>query len=132
MLTSHIWVESFEAENDLSAKQFYAVEGTATNGGKVDVCDAAADRAIGILINKPKAGEMAEVGIMGIFEAVSDGSGTAIAAWDYVGTNASGKLVKKATADYGVLGQALDASSADGTRIRVMIAPINWFRTAGG
>ena len=38
------WDESFRAENDLSAKQYYAVEYSGVD--QVDVADAAADRAI--------------------------------------------------------------------------------------
>jgi hypothetical protein len=124
------WDESFKAAADLTAKQFYAVEYTAVD--TVNVTNAATDRAIGILQNKPAANQAAQVRLQGISKAVSDGSGTAIAAGDLVGPNASGKLVKKATADYSVLGIALDASSANGTIIRVLMIPINWFRTAAG
>lgn len=125
-----VWQESFKAENDLSTKQYYAVEYSGVD--QIDVIDAAADRAIGILMNKPKAGEAAEVCLLGKCQAITDGSGTSIGAGDYVGPNGSGKLVKKATADYSVIGIAMDASSADGTIIRVLLMPVNFFRTAGG
>jgi hypothetical protein len=125
-----VWDESYKAENDLSAKQYYLVEYSGVD--QVDVCDAAADRAVGVLQNKPAANQGAQVRLLGISMVVSDGSGTAIAAGDYVGSNSSGKAVKKATADYSVVGIAMDASSADGTVIRVLMIPINWFRMSGG
>ena len=70
--------------------------------------------------------------ILGIAPVVSDGSGTAIAVGDYVGPSSAGKAIKKATADNSVAGIALDASSADGTVIRVLLLPGAFFRTAGG
>ena len=122
---------SFKAAADQSAKQYYLVELSAAN--TVAVCDAAADRVIGVLMNKPAAaGQAADVRILGVAPVVSDGSGTAIAAGDYVGPNSSGKAVKKATADYSVAGLALAASSADGTVIPVLLLPGAFFRTAGG
>lgn len=122
--------ESFKAGADQSTKQYYLVKQSAAN--TVAVCSGATDRAIGVLRNKPKANEAATVRITGIAEVITDGSGTAIAAGDYVGPNSSGKAVKKATADYNVCGQALDASSTDGAIIRILLTPGAWFRTAGG
>ncbi len=122
---------TFKAAADQSAKQYYFVELSAAD--TVAVCDAAADRSIGVLMNKPgAAGQAADVRIMGIAPVVSDGSGTAIAVGDYVGPSAAGKAVKKATADNSVGGMALDASSADGTVIRVLLFLGAFFRTAGG
>lgn len=112
---------SAKAENDLSAKQYYAVEFSAAD--QVDVCDNAADKPVGILQNKPQAGEAAQVRVAGISRAISDGSGTAIAVDDWVGTDANGKMIKKATDKNFAIGRALDASSADGTIIRVLIQP---------
>ena len=125
-----IFDHSFKAENDLSAKQYYLVEYSGVD--QVDVCDAAADRAIGVLQNEPAANQGATVRLMGISMVVSDGSGTAIVAGDYLGPNSSGKAVKKATADYSAIGIAMDASTTDGAVIRVLMIPINWFRTSGG
>lgn len=132
MTTQSAWVydESFKAAADLSAKQYYAVELTAAD--TVDAAGAAADTIIGVLMNKPKLGQAATVRCLGIAPCVSDGSGTAIAVGDRVGPNSSGKMVKKATADYAVAGIAMDASSADGTVIRVFLTPGAYFRSAGG
>ena len=122
---------TFKAAADLSAKQYFLVKYSAAD--TVALCGAAADRAFGVLMNKPAAaGLAADVRVLGIAPVVTDGSGTSIAVGDYVGPNSAGKAVKKATADYSVAGIALDASSADGTVIRVLLLPGAFFRTAGG
>lgn len=118
---------SMKANADLSAKQFFCVEMTAAD--TCDLVNAATDRVLGILQNKPKSSEAAQVRCLGVSKAVSDGSGTAIAVGDYVGADANGRLIKKGTADNAVLGLAMDASSASGTVIRVLIIPLSFFRT---
>lgn len=117
--SSLVYTESFKAENDLSAKQYYAMEQSAD--GQVDLCDNAGDAVIGILQNDPKANQAAAVAIAGRTKWVSDGSGTSIAVGDTVGTDASGKCVKKTAADDLVAGRAAAASSADGTVIDVFL-----------
>lgn len=116
------------AAADLSAKQFYAVKltGTARN---VNLCAAVTDVGYGILRNKPTSGAAANVRRLGRSQAVSDGSGTAIAPGDKVGPNASGKLVKVTTVDRPVIGTALSASSADGIIIDVDLTPNAVYRT---
>ncbi|TXH52456.1 MAG: DUF2190 family protein [Desulfurellales bacterium] len=131
MKSSFVYDESFRATADYSTKQYYAMKLGAED--YVTLAAAATDRCVGVLQNKPAAaGRGANVRILGITQAISDGSGTAIAVGDYVGPNSSGKMVKKATADYNAMGLALQASSADGTIIRVLLMPGAWFRTAGG
>lgn len=114
-----VWDESFKATADLSSYQFYAVELTAKD--TVGLCNNAGDRVIGILQNKPKQYEAAVVRMLGKSKWVSDGSGTAIAAGDTVGTDSGGKAVKK-TADAALVGGiSNDASSADGIVIEVFL-----------
>ena len=126
-----VFDHSFKAAADQSAKQYYFLKYSAAD--TVALCAAATDRAIGVLMNKPAAaGQAADVRILGIAPVVSDGSGTAIAVGDYVGPSRAGKAVKKATADNNLAGIALDASSADGTVIRVLLTPGAFFRSAGG
>lgn len=122
-----VYDESFKAAADLSAKQYFLVELTAED--TVGLINAATDRVIGVLQNKPKLDEAAQVRILGISKVVSDGT-TAIAVGDYVGPNASGKAIKKATADNVVAGIALKASDADGDVIPVLLTPGAFFRTA--
>lgn len=114
------------AAADLSAKQFYAVK---ISGANVALCAAVTDIAVGILRNKPIAGEAASVRQLGITEAITDGSGTAIAAGDALGPNASGKLVKVTTADRPVVARALEASTTDGAIINVLMTPGAVYRT---
>lgn len=117
--SANVHDESYIANADLSTKQYFCVKLAA--GPKVALCAAATDRAIGILQNKPAAdGRNASVRHLGISKAVSDGT-SAIAVGDLVGTDANGRVVKKATADYGAIGEALDASAAVGTIIRVRL-----------
>jgi len=118
-----VFSETFPAGADYSSGsgQFLAVE-LATDGS-VSVCNGATDLVIGILQDKPYTGQAGRVQIMGIARWKSDGSGTAIAIGDRVGTNNAGKCVKKATDADLVAGIALAASSADGTIIPVLLTP---------
>lgn len=112
-------VETLEAAADLSGKQFYIVK--LASATTINVADSAG-AAFGVLQDKPKSGEdgnVAPCGSGGISRVVSDGSGTAIAAGDYVKSNASGKAIKAATDKDRAIGLARDASSADGTIITV-------------
>jgi hypothetical protein len=113
---------SLVAENDLSAKQFHYVELSPT-AGMVDVPDSATDIPVGVLQNKPAQNEAAEVITLAgaIVKVVSDGSVTAIAIGDTVGTNNAGKAVKKSTSGEWYNGIALDPSNADGKIIRVLL-----------
>ena len=114
-----VYVESFKAENDLSAKQYYAMEQSAD--GQVDLCDNAGDQVIGILQNDPKANQAAAVAIAGRTKWISDGSGTSIAVGDRLGTDSSGRCIKKTAAGDLIAGHAAAASSADGTIIDVFL-----------
>lgn len=114
-----LWTHSAKAENDLTACQYHVVELSAAD--QVDVCDGAGDVPYGVLQNKPDEAEAAAVMILGISKVYSDGSGTAIVVGNWVGTDASGHGIKKATNKDYVLGQAEDASSALGTIIRVKL-----------
>jgi hypothetical protein len=88
------FIPGVKAENDLSAKQFYAVE-HGTNAREVDVCDGATDLVIGILQNKPTAGQAAQVQCSGFAKVIAGGS---ISRGNKVGTTNAGKAVAK-TAD---------------------------------
>jgi hypothetical protein len=109
----------FKAENDLSTKQFYLVElGAAAD--EIDVCDGAGDIAIGVLQNKPTAGQAAEVAMGGFCKAIASGAITKGAA---VGTDGSGKLVTKSSNNDWCIGRARDAATADGDIITLWICP---------
>lgn len=110
---------SFEAENDLSANQYYFVE-LGTGANQVDVCDDAGDRAIGVLQNKPKANKAAKVRVLGVSKVISGG---AITKGDTVGTDASGTAVtKSADADL-VAALALETVVTTGDVIEILLTP---------
>ena len=115
-----IWEESFKAAADYKLKQFYAMRQTAGTEGSATLCSAVTDRVLGILQNKPDINQAAEIMIMGISKAVSDGT-TAIAAGDPLTVDTSGRVVKNATADRPTIGMALQPSTAVGTVIEVML-----------
>jgi hypothetical protein len=114
------------AAADLSTKQFYIVKLTAADA--VNVTSATTDVATGVLQNKPKSGEAADVRRLGISQVISDGT-TPIAVGDKLCSDTSGRAIKNTTVDRPVLGTALDASSATGTIIRVDLTPNCVYRT---
>jgi hypothetical protein len=109
--------QSYAAGADLSANQYYILEEATT--GLVTVCNSTADYPVGILQNKPASGQAAQVRQSGLSKCVSDGSGTAIAVGDDVGTDGSGRCIKKAADADRTVGRAKSASSALGVIITV-------------
>ncbi|GIX06972.1 MAG: hypothetical protein KatS3mg115_1375 [Candidatus Poribacteria bacterium] len=109
------------AGEDLQGKAFHLVR--LNNSGQVVVPTASTDLPIGVLQNDPPAGGAAEVLTLAgaVAKVVADGSTVAIAVGDTVGTNASGKAVKKSLAGDWYIGVALDASAVDGKLIRVLL-----------
>lgn len=82
-----ILTESFKANADLSAKQFYFVK--LTGDRQVGICAAATDKPIGVLQNKPDAsGKAAEVMVVGRTKLSAD---AALVAGDLIGTSADGQ-----------------------------------------
>jgi len=79
---------SLEAAADLSAKQYFFVKVDAN--GKAALCSAATDKPIGILQNKPTAGQPAEIVVNG---ETKYSSGAALTAANTIGTDAAGQAV---------------------------------------
>lgn len=118
-----VWDVSAKAENSLTTKQYYAVE--LSGADQVDVCDNIRDVVFGVLQNKPAANAAAQVRRVGKTKWVSDGTvGGGIAVGSYVGTNATGKAIVKATNDYGIAGIANGASTTDGAIIEVWLGVV--------
>lgn len=65
-----LYVLSFEAGEDLSSNQFQFV--TMESDGKVDLADAETDIVLGVLQNKPTAGQAARVMISGVSKVEAD------------------------------------------------------------
>lgn len=112
-----VLIVAFEAAADLSAKQ-YRVMKMAT-GGKVDVFSGATDVPVGILQNKPTAGQTAEVMLLGISKVDSD---AALAVGDILAGQTDGQLEVVDAGDYPV-GLCVEASGAAGEYASAMINP---------
>ncbi len=108
---------SLLAAVDLSTKQNLFVEVTAAQ--TVNVCNAITDVAVGVLRNKPLAGQAAEVAILGTATVIA---GAAIAAGAKVAPTAAGKAQTAVSTQYS-RGIALTAAAADGDEIEVLLLP---------
>lgn len=82
--------EVFKAENTFASAQYYFAEISGDN--QVDICDGAGDVAIGIIQNKPTAGQNAIIRVAGRSKVSSDEALTA--GW-FVGPAADGQADRK-------------------------------------
>ena len=110
---------SFKATAAYTTEQHHLMvcgaDGYASLAGAGGVC-------IGVLQNKPSAaGQAAEIAVYGITKVVSDGSGVNIVVGDKLKADASGHAVKAATDADMVAGIALNASTAAGTIISMIL-----------
>jgi len=123
---------AFRADADLRTKQFFIVKLTGDN--QVGLPTAATDTALGVLQNKPNAGEAAAVWVAaGSRVSAAVDSTTDIVAGDFLGINSSGVLVKKTTADFTVCALALEASTTNGVETHdVFWLGVQPFRAAAG
>lgn len=101
-----------EAGGDLTAGQYKFVEIATT--GKVSICNAATDKPIGVLQNKPNTGETAEVMVIGVTKVQGDAD---LAIGDLIGTSADGQADAKTpgtdTTEY-VVGMVIQDNAAAG------------------
>lgn len=105
---------TFEAGQDLSAKQFFFV--TVAADGQVDPTGDGLF-ADGVLQNDPDAaGKAAEVAVG---EVIKVQCGAAVTAGDDVAADANGAAVTAATGDI-IMGKALEAASGAGSQIAVL------------
>lgn len=110
---------SFTAGADLSAKRYTAVKAD-TTAWQV-VAAGAGDAGLGILQNEPTSGKAAEVDMVGATRWKVDGNAAAIAPGDFLKSDTNGKGVKTTTDNDQVMARALEASSADGDIITVIL-----------
>src|SRR3990167_10747596 len=101
-----VLILSFEADGDLSAKQFYAVK--MSTGPKVAIISGATDVPIGILQNNPTDGKMAEVMVFGVSKVSSD---AALTVGTVLAPQTDGQLEAADSGDYPI-GQVIKASGA--------------------
>lgn len=120
-------VISWPAAADLSAKQFLFLE---LASGEVNVCNAATDVPIGVLQNKPTAGQMAEVVVLGSTKIVAS---AAVVEGVLIGTADDGEADTKVpgtdTTEY-VCGRALEAASGVGIIFQAEVNCITPVRAA--
>lgn len=114
-----VYAKTFEAGEDLSAKQFRFVKFNGTAGAtgqpQVVVCTGATDIPCGVLQNKPVVvGEAAHVFIVGESKVDAD---AALSIGDFIGTSADGQADAKVhgtdTTEY-VCGRVTRAAGAAG------------------
>ena len=79
---------SFIAGADLSAKQYYLVEMSADQ--TVTVANATTDKIVGVLQNKPTAGQIARVRVHGVTRVVCNG---AVTYGQFVGPHTDGTAI---------------------------------------
>jgi len=122
-----VWNESYQANADLSAKQYFLVKRHSTEG-QCALVAAATDIPLGILQNKPAAaGRAAEVMILGRSKA-QVAAATDIAIGDKLGPDANGRLEKK-TANNDIVCAIAEqaATTATGDIIMVTLITPTWF-----
>lgn len=110
---------AMKSTNDLSAKQYYCVIADTSNPGQVVIATANVP-IIGVLQNKPKANEIAQVAsVRGVTTkvaanaAISKGDKLITATGGYVATATSGAQI--------IVGIALEAATAQGDIIEMML-----------
>lgn len=102
---------------DLSAKQYHFVE--MDTDGTVTACNNAGDLPIGVLQNAPRAGEEAEVLVVGGTKIVAGG---AVTTASIIGTDAAGKAVAKNTSTDFRVGRIIDSTgAADGVTVTAIV-----------
>jgi len=102
---------TFKSTNDLRLKQFYIVKLTS---GEIVLAAAATDVLIGVLMNKPNAGENADVQLInsqGTCKVILGGS---VSAGNMLTADSAGKAVATTSTGNYILGMALeDGDSGD-------------------
>lgn len=115
-----IWDHTFLAAADLTTLQFRIVKLMA-NKREVNVATAAADALLGVNQEKPSAvGRPTSVRLLGISKVVA---GAAITIHSAITSDGFGRAIATTTAGNSVLGYALEAATAIGDIITVLILP---------
>lgn len=108
-------IGTLTASADNSGNQFRYAK--VSGSGTATVTAAPADVVLGVIQNKPKAGEAVDVMVTGISKVVA---GAAVAAGAEVGSDAQGRAIAAATGAR-AFGIALEAASAAGQLIAVSL-----------
>ena len=107
------------ATADLSGSQYRLVKVDTNTDGNVVICGAVTDKPLGVLLNKPAAGQAATILCAGVTQLAS---GAAVANGDTIGVDITGRGVNQAPVNANpVFGQALSTSGGAGQIITVAI-----------
>tara|TARA_A100001391_G_scaffold70347_3_gene44943 strand:- start:3554 stop:3931 length:378 start_codon:yes stop_codon:yes gene_type:complete len=118
-----IQIGSLSAASDLSAKQYHFVK--LASETTVDIISANTDTPIGVLMNKPAAGEAAEICVLGIAKVKAHGS---VTFGQVLGTTSAGKAEANPGATQKVMGQAIQDASANDV-FTIFLNPTNCLNT---
>ena len=118
--TNYRTIPGLTAGADLSAAQFKVVKLASTAGQVVLAASSVLTQGF-VLMNNPKSGEAAEVACDGIVKAVCGTSNLAIG--EIVGVNTTSQVIDTTTDNRFVLGKALEASSAVGDLVSILLIP---------
>ena len=121
----YLSVSGLLAGANLATSQYKVVVWASTAGEIIAATDTDVG-VLGLLQNDPADGEAAIVAVSGVAKGICES--TAIAYGDKVTTNATGELQKTTTDEDMIVGIALEASSAVGDIISVLVQP-SWFGT---
>lgn len=102
-------ITGMKAAADLSAKQYFLVKASVTNAGEVALVAATTDEVLGVLQNKPVAGEEAEIVAIGQTKVSAD---AAVALGAVLQATANGQVDDTGTGQR--VGLALEAATAAG------------------
>jgi hypothetical protein len=108
-----------KASATLAAKQYHCVKLSST-AGEIKICSSTVDAIIGLVQNDPAAGQPAEVAAWGVALGIAGGS---ITAADKLTCNKTGELETTTTGGRPIVGTALEAATAQGDRIAVLVSP---------
>lgn len=111
--------KSFNSTNDLSAVPFTVVGADTSNDSAVVAATSATAAVVGVLRNKPKAGQAALVRMSGTSKVTAGGT---IAAGDRVTPTTGGKVITTTSAGNTVVGIAL-AAAVTGDIFEIMLTP---------
>lgn len=112
-----LYIESFLAGEDLSAKQYYFVK--LNSSGNVICCSGITDVAIGILQNKPESGEIASILMLGKSKLSAD---AAFSIGAVIAPSADGQG-QTAVATQSPGARALEAATVAGQLVEVFVFP---------
>lgn len=122
MASEHIVLAdgSYAPTSDYSAAATYQYHFMKLVVAVLTICGAN-DPIFGVLQDTPVAGQAGSVAIEGITYLVVDGNAGAIAAMDFLSSDASGQGIKDTTGGHEIGAQALEAATTAGAVIKVRL-----------